>query len=101
LRPIKWSDLYAIMPKAKNHTFAIERVADDVFLGLFGLMVGAVKYRIAEVWYKVHSDHWRNGYATESLKAVIRYGFETLQLHRIEAGCAVENLGSIRVLEKA
>lgn len=27
-------------------------------------------------------------------------GFETLQLHRIEAGCAVGNIGSMTVLEK-
>jgi ribosomal-protein-alanine N-acetyltransferase len=32
---------------------------------------------------------------------MINFGFETLQLHRIGAGCAVKNSGSIRVLEKA
>jgi len=34
------------------------------------------------------------------LGMVIKYGFDILQLHRIEAGCAVENIGSIKVLEK-
>ena len=37
----------------------------------------------------------------ESLKAIISFGFETLKLHRIEAGCAVDNIGSFKVLEKA
>jgi ribosomal-protein-alanine N-acetyltransferase len=32
---------------------------------------------------------------------VIRFGFDNLNLHRIEAGCAVNNIGSIKVLEKA
>ncbi|MDC1259516.1 GNAT family N-acetyltransferase [Flavobacteriaceae bacterium] len=59
------------------------------------------KYKRAEVWYKIHSDYWNKGYATESLKAIINFGFETLKLHRMEAGCAVDNKGSFTVLEKA
>ena len=31
----------------------------------------------------------------------MRFGFHTLKLHRIHAGCAVDNIGSIKVLEKA
>jgi len=84
----------------KNYTFAIERKLEGKFMGLFGLKLGSKKYNRGEVWYKIHSDYWNKGYATESLKAVINFGFETLQLHRIEAGCAVNNLGSIKVLEK-
>lgn len=84
----------------KNHTFAIRTQKDDVFIGLLGLKVGASRYKRAEVWYKIHPDYWNQGFATEALQAVINYAFHTLQLHRIEAGCAVANLGSIRVLEK-
>jgi len=84
-----------------NYSFAIEQKSDGKFIGLFGLNLGNEKYNRGEVWYKIHSDYWNNGYATESLKAVISFGFETLNLHRIEAGCAVNNLGSIKVLEKA
>ncbi|MNL40929.1 Acetyltransferase (GNAT) family protein [compost metagenome] len=43
---------------------------------------------------------WNKGYATESLKRIIAFGFDDLNLHRIEAGCAVANTGSIHVLEK-
>lgn len=85
----------------KNFTFAIERRLDGQFIGLFGLKLGSEKYKRGEVWYKVHSDFWNKGYATESLKAVLDFGFEKLKLHRIEAGCAVANSGSIKVLEKA
>ena len=89
------------LSKVKNFTFAIENRLDREFIGLFGLKLGNEKYKRGEVWYKIHSDYWKKGYATESLKAVISYGFEKLKLHRIEAGCAVENIGSIKVLEKA
>ena len=89
------------MKEIKNYTFAIENKSDGKFIGLFGLKLGNKKYKRGEVWYKIHSDYWKKGYATESLKAIIVFGFETLQLHRIEAGCAVNNIGSIKVLEKA
>lgn len=87
-------------PKIKNYTFAIETKAEKAFVGLFGLKVGTEKYKRAEVWYKIHPDHWNKGFATETLKAIITYSFETLHLHRIQAGCAVANIGSIKVLEK-
>lgn len=32
---------------------------------------------------------------------VLDFGFGVLKLHRIEAGCAVDNIASIKVLEKA
>ncbi len=88
------------LDKIKNYTFAIENRMDKEFIGLFGLKLGNAKYKRGEVWYKIHSDYWKKGYATESLKAVINFGFENLKLHRIEAGCAVENIGSFKVLEK-
>jgi len=89
------------LSEIRNYTFAIDNKSNGKFIGLFGLKLGNKKYRRAEVWYKIHSSYWKKGYATESLKAVINFGFDTLKLHRIEAGCAVENIGSIKVLEKA
>ena len=89
------------LSKIKNYTFAIENKLNKKFIGLFGLKLGNEKYKRGEVWYKIHSDYWKKGYATESLKAVINFGFENLKLHRIEAGCAVGNIGSFKVLEKA
>ena len=85
----------------KNYTFAIEGKGSKQFMGLFGLKIGSKKFNRGEVWYKLHSDFWNQGFATESLKAAIDFGFTNLKLHRIEAGCAVANIGSIKVLEKA
>ena len=85
----------------KNYTFAVEQKETGKFIGLFGLKLGNEKYKRADVWYKIHFDFWNKGYATETLKSVINFGFDTLRLHRIQAGCAVENIGSICVLEKS
>lgn len=84
----------------KNYTFAIERNEDKEFRGLFGLNMGSKKYSRGEIWYKIHSDYWRKGFATEAVNLILDFGFETLKLHRIQAGCAVGNIGSIKVLEK-
>ncbi|MEM9078225.1 MAG: GNAT family protein [Bacteroidota bacterium] len=84
----------------KNFTFKIEETESKTFVGLIALNLGMPKFKTAEVWYKLHSNFWNRGYATESLNRMLTFGFEELKLHRIEAGCAVENIGSIRVLEK-
>lgn len=85
----------------KNFTFKVELIGSEPFIGLISLNLGNPKYRIATVWYKFHSDFWNKGYATESLNKILDFAFSELRLHRIEAGCAVENIGSMRTLEKA
>jgi [ribosomal protein S5]-alanine N-acetyltransferase len=86
--------------KENNQVFTFSIVFQSQFIGLIALNLGKEKYKNAEVWYKLHPDFWNKGFATEALKRIINFGFNTLKLHRIVAGCAVENIGSIRVLEK-
>ena len=38
--------------------------------------------------------------AYEALNKLLDFGFNDMRLHRIEAGCAVENIASSKVLEK-
>lgn len=40
------------------------------------------------------------GFGTEALNLFLDFGFKNLKLHRITAGCAIDNIGSIKVLEK-
>lgn len=84
-----------------NYTFAVEELGTGTFIGLFGFKLGSEKYNNAEVWYKLNVEFWGNGYATEALNLVLDFGFKNLKLHRIVAGCAIDNIGSIKVLEKA
>lgn len=84
----------------KSLTFKIEHKDNLQFIGLIALNFGKPKFKTAEVWYKIHSNFWNQGYATESLYKLLAFGFKELNLHRIEAGCAIENISSIRVLEK-
>lgn len=82
------------------YVFSISLKDSLQFVGLTGMKMGKENYKTAEVWYKLHKDFWGKGYATEALNELLAFGFNELNLHRIEAGCAVENIGSIRVLEK-
>jgi RimJ/RimL family protein N-acetyltransferase len=43
---------------------------------------------------------WGNGYATEAAVAVLDYGINTLKLSGIVAESAVENIRSVRVIER-
>ena len=56
---------------------------------------------MCEFYYKFFPEYWGNGFATETVKRIIQFGFEDCKLHRIEAGVATQNLASIKVLEKA
>jgi len=52
------------------------------------------------VGYSLDEVHNGKGYATEALGLIVKFGFEELKLHRIEAGVMPRNVASQRVLEK-
>jgi ribosomal-protein-alanine N-acetyltransferase len=72
----------------------------DTVIGTCGLHQWHPKNRCAEIGYELHPAHWRQGYMTEVVHALVRWGFDNLNLHRIQAVCVVGNVGSARVLEK-
>ncbi|HEA28986.1 MAG TPA: N-acetyltransferase [Leeuwenhoekiella sp.] len=86
--------------KQTHFTFKVELNSSRQFIGLIAINLGKPKFKNAEIWYKFHSDFWGKGYATEAVNKILDFGFNELHLHRIGAGCAVNNLGSIKVLEK-
>lgn len=56
-------------------------------------------HRKAEVSYDLAYDYWGKGYMSESLRAIIGFGFEQMGLHRIGATVSPDNEPSIRLLE--
>jgi len=64
-------------------------------------MLGINKRFIAgEFGYIIAEEHWGKGYATETLAAVLGFGFDTIGLRRISGICSVDNEASARVMEK-
>lgn len=82
------------------YAWKIIKVEDNTFVGLAGMNVANNRFKLGEIYYNIHPTHWGNGFATEVGKQLISFGFDFLELHKIEAGVQTENVKSIRVLEK-
>ena len=54
-----------------------------------------------DVNYFVTPQHRRHGLATEALGAILHFGFDDLELTRIEARCIMSDVSSERVAQKA
>jgi RimJ/RimL family protein N-acetyltransferase len=85
----------------KSYFWRIVTKDSDEFIGIAGMTLSANKFRLGEIYYKLHPSHWGNGYATEVSKTLIKSGFDDFHVHKVEAGVATENIRSIRVLEKS
>lgn len=96
----EWSSGQHQQPRS-SYVFTIDLKEEDKLIGLIAITLGKEKFKAAEVWFKLHKDYWGRGYTSEAFMQVLHFGFNHLQLHRIEAGCAVGNKASARVLEKA
>lgn len=53
-----------------------------------------------DIGYRLLKQHWGKGYATESAKASLDYGFKTLGLDKIVGRAMKQNIASIAVLKK-
>ncbi len=71
-------------------------------MGLHGIRFQHLAWRIdrAELGYWIAPTHKGRGFASEAAHAVVRFGFETIRLHKITVGCFAENVASRRVIEK-
>lgn len=90
----------AKLEDVRRYTFSVLLKPDNVFIGLIALNLAPDRYKSGEVWYRLDPKFWGRGYASEALHCVLNFGFDQLSLHRIEAGCAVDNVASVKVLEK-
>lgn len=78
---------------------AVADRATAALIGAIGLILRPEHSR-AELGYWIGRPFWGRGYATEAAGAMLRYGFETLGLHRLYACHFARNPASGRVLEK-
>ncbi|WP_019424117.1 GNAT family N-acetyltransferase [Paenibacillus sp. OSY-SE] len=80
--------------------WGIVDVENDRLIGTCGFVSWRPTHGRAEIGYVLSRDYWNQGYMTEVVNEVIRYGFHTMKLVRIEARCHLDNAGSAKVMEK-
>ncbi len=68
-------------------------------IGTIGFNNFTPKHR-ANIGYDLQSSYWSRGYMTEALQAVIDFGFNKLEINRIEAEVMQGNVMSEKLLEK-
>ncbi len=75
-----------------------------VLIGYLGLKNVEIESHFSpniEIAWRIASEHWNKGYATEGAKACIDYGFHILGFfHEIVSFTVPANLASIKVMEK-
>jgi len=69
-------------------------------IGTCGLYGFHTLHLRAGVGYELAQAYWRQGIMSEALAAVCRFGFEVMELNRIQASVMPGNTASVRLLEK-
>lgn len=82
--------------------FAVELKETGEFIGFSGLHIHSPAFEIAdapEIGWRLLPQYWRQGYATEGAKAVLKYTFRTLHLEKVISFTARINTPSERVMQ--
>lgn len=73
---------------------------DGKLIGGCGIRENNAALREGNMGYVLNRAYWGRGIATEAARTLVKFGFETMNLHRIFATCSPENKASERVLQK-
>jgi ribosomal-protein-alanine N-acetyltransferase len=73
---------------------------DDKVRGLFGFNYWNRENHRAMIGFDLARAYWRQGIGEEGVRAIIQFGFEHMQLNRIDAATIVDNMATLRLLEK-
>ncbi len=74
--------------------WGIEIKSENKLIGTIDLRNWNTIHKCGDAGYVISKKYWNNGYVSEAMNAVIKFGFEELHLNRIEAHCEEENIGS-------
>ena len=87
--------------KKENAFFLICRAEDKAIAGMINIsQIFMGNFCSAYLSYGLGLQFTGQGLMTESIKLMLRYAFEDLKLHRLEANVQPENLPSLAVLER-
>ena len=81
-------------------SWGIEWKETGRIIGTIGFMWIQRDNAAAEVGYSLSRAYWNRGIMTEALREILRYGFRSMNLNRIEAQHETENPASGAVMRK-
>ena len=76
------------------------RLSDDAHVGCAGLRPVPGSEGVLELGFHLRTEHWGQGFATESAQAVASYAFTTAAARSLVAGHHPQNEASRRVLQR-
>lgn len=87
---------------AKNESviLGVVRKDDNRLIGTCSLFEINWQCRRAEIGYVLSSQAWGQGYMNEALHKLLDFGFDEMDLHRVEADIDPRNAASERILQK-
>ncbi|MEX1031125.1 MAG: GNAT family N-acetyltransferase [Paenibacillaceae bacterium] len=74
--------------------------SNQKLIGTCGFVYWAPEHHRAEVGYALSRKYWKRGMMSEAIQEVISFGFDNMDLNRIEARCNTGNIGSERIMQK-
>lgn len=80
--------------------WAIEYKQQNKVIGTIDFVAWLTTHYRAEIGFILSKKYWGKGLVVEAATKVIEFGFENMELNKIEAPCMVENVQSQRVLQK-
>lgn len=80
--------------------WAIVEKGNQKVIGTCAFIDWSNEHSKAILGYVINQLYWGNGYAVEAVKELLKYGFDTLNLNRIEAHCDIDNIASEKVMKK-
>lgn len=81
-------------------TWGVARKYDNKIIGYCNLGDFDDDSIRSEIGYGFKRSEWNKGYATETIKTLVKFGFEIMCLNRIEAIVTLGNDASIKALKK-
>ncbi len=86
--------------KGTGIRWGITLKGSDQLIGSAGLYFWRKETRQAEAGYDLDPKHWKKGIMTEAMTAIIQYGFDRMDLNRIELLISPRNKGSMALAKK-
>jgi RimJ/RimL family protein N-acetyltransferase len=97
----EWLRGHASKPLSYDHVWFAVDTKDGVHIGGINFHVVRPENRNARLGIMIGDKaHWSQGYGTDAMLTLLRFGFDEMNLHRIDLTVDAENTRAIRCYEK-